>query len=427
MQDSLLPEAMWKWIVFLAAVAVAAVVIGVAGPPSEEKQIDPSASTKGKGQRDDAESTDAKVEGARIDLDFAKAVAASAEWQRGAERYVDRLLGERPESWTAPPAGRAVAPDIVAARAANTPAVRLRLTSISGDALASEKYTELELGSSDVMRSISLTDAKPIDVALAPASGAMWFRLYRVEGLFFRHVSESVQVPFQRLIAGGEIELTLRASASAQAPQARLVLQARALKSVGDGAQERMARAPIELRKGDLPNSYAYAGVLDGLSPGDDIVIDSDLRYTAVIVYGDRDLRGSVRGFRLDTGTQIGVYGKDIPLFGAVVNNRVPVMIRIDGAQTDPLSYHVLAVSGKKDPGADVVLWYLGGHLMGSNGDRLPLSNERARAVTSWLASAFGVRIGSSDLEKVSDPKLRGILQTLIGASTSADHDKEKR
>jgi len=387
------------WIVFVAAVGIAVAFIAFAGLPDHEAPVRPRRTSTAP--------------------EFAKALASSKDWQRAAAIFVDRLQGEAPERWDGPPAGGRVPPDVLASqnRASSDPPPVVRLTFYrldSGPAI-SEKSSDLELGAAGQTFTVKL-NYPIIDLAIPPEAGAISIRLCTSSFIgFVRNCSTEVSVPRRLMLAGGNIDMSVASSAEQEKQSLPFGIGAEVLPRIDRASAKAVARSPKELQSATgLDKALEQSGELGLLSPDADFVIDNMDRYVAVLVVSNMALRDRVRCFRLDTGQQIGTYNPTIPMLAAIANNRTPLLLRIAGGLRGQFSFRVFAVTRDTEPGADLALWFLGGHLMKTKFGGLPVSNEQAQAIAAWLAEAFRVRFTSEELERVQDPIARAVARTMV-------------
>jgi len=398
------------WVVFLGAVAVMAAILGVANQPDREPGTRPRAAGASSGGS-------ASVR-AQFDPEFSKALTSSQSWQRTAALFVDRLQGDVPQRWAVPSAGRPVPPEILAlqeqASSIAFPAVQLRFNGLGGGPVTSAGFSKLEIGSSDQVFAFDLDNLGPVDLALPPEAAAISIRLYNTGflGFFGAQQSGRVSVPRQALLAGGRTDVSIPWSSRQGDAPLPVGIESTVLPRVDRGSPK--SRSPKELRSTEFNKSLYQTGQLGPLSPDDDFLIDNADRYTAILVVADTALRDRVRCFRLDTGQQIGAYNPDVYILAAMAHNRAPLLVRIGGPMRGRFSYQVFAISRDTEPGADLALWFLGGHLMETKFDGLPVSNEQARAVAAWLADSFGIRFTREDLDKIKDANARAVAATML-------------
>lgn len=388
----------WHWVAYLAAVIFAGAGLTLAErrePGTDVRTGDVRGRTPVLAVRADSETPSSRVSGK-----FVATLADQDTWQRSARRYLDRIGGTPPEPWVAPPAGRPVVSEVLLAqsRAASGRPIVARVVFTP---LGQGGGDELQITAGAYKAAAGLADRSEFFVPLQPAVRDVEVTVVS-RGFFGRSTLARGTISASVLLADGERDIEL-------APL-RFAVRSKILPRDDPKNTLALATNPRKLEPKD--GLIVHDGVVGELGQHQDLVIDTGDRFTAIIVQADAPIEDVVRVVRLDTQAQVGAYASAAPIVAAMADKRAPVLVHVSGGGPRGVKYRVVAVARDTDPTADLMLTYLGGHLMQTTIDGLPVSDAQARTIVNWLTAIFGVRLGSAEVNAIRDKTARRIAET---------------
>lgn len=352
---------------------------------------------------------------ARVNADVVKNLASEDNWQRNALRYMERLSGVQSEQWTPPPAGKAVSPDVIQQqrRAANA---RPSVARVVFTPLTERVGNRMEVIIGGHETSAPLENSVQMYLPLTP--GVQQIEVAVVERAFLTHRPKAKGRMHVDVLSGAvdqDIVLPLVGSDTE-----RSVFRLHSEIIPKDDPENTLALVSDPIQLDSNGGTIVYEGSVAEMHYGQDLLLDTGERFTAVLVLGDTALTDVVRCIRLDTRTQIGEYAPELPVLAAVVDNRAPVLIHVGGLRARSFHYKVIAIARSEDPTLDLVIAYLGGYLMGSSVNRIPISDAEARRAVEWVANTFEVRLTPADVSGIPDVTVRKIAESLMQATAQS-------
>jgi hypothetical protein len=351
--------------------------------------------------------------------------ASALEWEQGAKKYMDAVTRAQAQAWARSPAGEPVAAPL-----------RQRQDGALDQAMA-RKYFGLHIVAAPdspralnkdetikaVVRgtSLLLRNGKPPLVGpLQPADGRVELGTVQPGWFFDSRITKTAVFDPAAAPEGGAPQPVALEAQDPALP--RLVLhvtrQPFDLRAHSRGTRDRPERQPVP--EGRITSSSSSLA-LEELRAAEHLTFQPEERFLSLLFIGRSALADRVWCEREDTGERVGAYSSEFALLAVSAHAWSALHCHLYAAQpAQPLSYRVMAISARDEPGRELVLAFIGSELesLAAEGTRLP-APAQARVV-EWLVQALGAQFREADIDTAASPATKAALTHLVKVSAAA-------
>ena len=368
---------------------------------------------------------------------FISALNKNEEWKKGMKRYLNTIVKPLDDDWDQPPAALPITDEIkriqenaMQSSASYRSLIISEIMNIPGGGnyeiifrIGERKYIK------EIKRNI--IEIGPIDIV--PESIEIYVERIILGGIFSRTkrylYTNKTRILFDSIKASSSIPVKLSLMKEAedvrgdQINQDDVYLKIILSEFDPDKHSDKDAQhITPEVLKKELPAAphiieHSDSVTFNAADASDNLLIRGDEKYTTVLIFSNTDLTRDLKCIKTDTNEQIGVYynNENISVFSAVVNNWSSLLLTVSVFNIDEfLPYTVIAAKGNQERGKELVLWYLGRHLLRTEENKIPLSNLTIENNIDWLISALNISYLESEIELVEDKEIRAVLTYLM-------------
>ena len=357
------------------------------------------------------------------------------QWLAGVNRYLEMAVEPKQATWNAPPAGRSAPVEIVnLQRETLAKSTIKKYQSIEANLISTAPQSEsweyiLKLEVQGREREIELPDGHGVIDLLTPGKGQISLQIIQIERkcwlLCEQPFTGVATLPLADLRPDIPKDLALPKPDSAELSGylVRLTSKASNLERLS-GDDSDPAKPEIIKLYGSRITVQEGGVSFNKMDYSDHLLLRRSDRYTAVIIMGDSELRSRV-WIESDAVPlqRVGSYSSDAPLLVAVTNAwsslRLTFRVYEPG---DVLQYRILAMSGKRIPGRELILEVIGKYLTELEFDHRPITGPELNAAVEWLVKSLEVHFTDEDVHETDPPQVQALIKNLaeaIGARPS--------